>query len=74
MSWEITESDWTKVKGKIKTRWGKVTEAHLVGIAGKRDGLTSQLQESYGVSAEEAEIQVKSFEAHTKELRPKLDA
>ena len=74
MSWNITDADWTSVKGKIKSRWGKVTEAHLAGIAGKRQGLIGELQALYALSAEDAEGQVKSFEGHTKELRPKKEA
>lgn len=71
MSWDIDAEGWKLVRGKIKSRWGKINEAVLVAIDSKRDGLISQLQELYAVSAEEAEKQVKSFESHTKELRPK---
>jgi len=74
MSWNISETDWTSVKGKIKSRWGKMTEAQLVVIAGKREDLASKLQEHYAITAEEAENQIKSFEGHTKELRPKKES
>lgn len=74
MSWNISESDWTSVKGKIKSRWGKVTEGQLATIVGSREGLAGKLQEHYAISAEEAENQIKSFETHTKELRPKKES
>jgi len=74
MAWDIDEASWKLVKGKLKTRWGKLTESHLVAIDGKREGLVGKLQETYGLTPEEAETQVKSFEGHTKELRPKVVA
>lgn len=70
MSWDIDAEGWKLVRGKLKTRWGKINEAVLVTIDSKREALVSQLQELYALSAEEAETQVKSFESHTKELRP----
>ncbi|HJV93044.1 MAG TPA: hypothetical protein VJ572_06165 [Azonexus sp.] len=72
MSWDIDAEGWKLVRGKIKSRWGKVNEAALVIIDSKREGLVSKIQELYSVSADEAETQVKSFESHTKELRPKV--
>jgi uncharacterized protein YjbJ (UPF0337 family) len=74
MSWNIAESDWASVKGKIKSRWGKVSDADIAGIAGKREGLSTHLQEVYGITADEADKQIKSFESHTKELRPKAES
>jgi len=74
MSWEIDAEAWKLVRGKLKSRWGKLNEAALVAIDSKREGLVSKLQELYELSAEEAETQVKSFESHTKELRPKVAA
>ncbi|MBP5987112.1 MAG: hypothetical protein KA538_07990 [Azonexus sp.] len=74
MSWNIDAEAWNLVRGKLKSRWGKINEAALVAIDSKREGLVSKLQELYELSAEEAEKQVASFESHTKELRPKAAA
>lgn len=71
MSWDIDAESWKLVGVKIKSRWGKINNAVLAIIDGKRDVLVSQVEAFYGVSAEEAENQVLSFEKHTKELRPK---
>ena len=70
MSWEIDAEAWKQVGVKIKSRWGKINNAALTMIDSNREGLVSKLQELYELSAEEAETQVKSFESHTKELRP----
>jgi uncharacterized protein YjbJ (UPF0337 family) len=71
MTWENAESNWDEFKSKLKTRWGKITNTHLVSIAGKRANLLATLQEIYEISVEEAEKQVVSFEQYTKDIQPK---
>lgn len=71
MSWDFSDESWNTFKHKLKMRWGKISNAHLDEIAGKREKLLHVLKETYGVSDEEADAQVKSFEAYSKELRPK---
>ncbi|HEY3431078.1 MAG TPA: CsbD family protein [Rhodocyclaceae bacterium] len=72
MTWESAESNWEEFKGKLKVRWGKITNAHLDTIAGKRAALLASLQEIYGITAEEAEKQIVSFEEYTKDIKPKV--
>lgn len=62
MNWDKIEGNWKQMKGDIKTRWGKLTDDQLDVIAGKREKLAGQLQESYGIGREEAEQQIKEFE------------
>jgi len=38
--------DWKQFKGKIKEKWGKLTDSDLDQIAGKRDQLAGKLQKS----------------------------
>lgn len=71
MTWENAESNWKEFQGKLKVRWGKITNAHLESIAGKRASLLTTLQGVYGISPEEAESQVQSFEKYTKDIGPK---
>jgi uncharacterized protein YjbJ (UPF0337 family) len=70
MNWYIVEGNWKQFKGKVKTQWGKLTDDHLDVIAGKRTELAGKLQESYGISKDEAEEQIKSFEEINKDYRP----
>jgi len=67
MNWDIIEGNWKQFKGKVKARWGKLTDDHLDEIAGKRDELAGRIQEAYGVSKDEAEEQIKRFEDQTKD-------
>lgn len=70
MNWDIVEGNWKQFKGKVKTRWGKLTDDQLDVIAGKRTQLAGKIQEAYGVTQEEAERQIKSFEKLNKDYRP----
>jgi uncharacterized protein YjbJ (UPF0337 family) len=36
MNWDTVEGNWKQFKGKVKARWGKLTDDHLDEIAGKR--------------------------------------
>lgn len=67
MNWDIVEGNWMQFKGKIKQQWGNLTDDHLDVIAGKRDKLIGQLQESYGLTKEKAEEEIKKFESTNKE-------
>ncbi|MCD6026992.1 MAG: ral stress protein CsbD [Solimicrobium sp.] len=62
MNSDIFEGNWKQFKGKVQTQWGKLTDDHIEQIKGQRDVLLGKIQESYGVSKEEAEKQIKSFE------------
>jgi len=62
MTWEEIQGDWKMMKGKVKERWGKLTDDEIDIVAGKRDQLVGRIQKSYGIAKEEAEKQVKDFE------------
>jgi uncharacterized protein YjbJ (UPF0337 family) len=63
MNWSIVEGNWKQFKGKVKMQWGQLTDDQLDVIAGRRDQLVGRLQESYGITEDEAEKQIKRFEA-----------
>ena len=70
MSWEVIERDWMRFRGLVKDRWGKLTDHNLDAIAGRRDQLAGRLEEIYGMHADQAELQVRPFEAsHAGEQR-----
>ncbi|MBS1156927.1 MAG: hypothetical protein H6R07_2851 [Proteobacteria bacterium] len=71
MNWNIIEGNWKQYKGMIKARWGKLTDDHLDVIAGKRDQLAGKIQETYGLTQEEVEEEIKSFEERDKDDPPK---
>lgn len=69
MNWDIVEGNWKQFKGKVKAKWGKLTDDNLDVISGKRDQLAGKIQETYGVSKDEAEEQIKEFEEENQDIR-----
>lgn len=50
-----------EMKGKIKQKWGQLTDDELTEIEGNAEVLAGKLQVRYGVTREEAERQVNEF-------------
>jgi uncharacterized protein YjbJ (UPF0337 family) len=69
MNSDTLQGNWKQLKGKVKERWGKLTNDHLDVIAGKKDQLVGTIQEAYGVSREEAQRQVDEFAGQYTEYR-----
>lgn len=70
MNWDIVEGNWKQFKGRIRVRWGKLTNDNLDLIAGKRVELAGKIQEAYGITREEVEEQIKIFEEQNKDFKP----
>jgi uncharacterized protein YjbJ (UPF0337 family) len=58
MNWDRVEGNWKQFTGKVKEKWGKLTEDDLTVINGKQDQLVGRIQERYGVAKDEAQKQV----------------
>lgn len=68
MNWDRIEGNWKQFRGKMKEQWGKLTDDDFDVIAGKRDQLVGRIQESYGISKDEAERQVRTFESGLRDV------
>ena len=71
MNWDIAEGNWKQLVGRVDTEWGKLTEDRLRVTAGERVELAGRMQESYGISKDEADQQLKAFRQINKDCRPK---
>jgi uncharacterized protein YjbJ (UPF0337 family) len=70
MDWNFSEADWQQLRCEVHANWGRLTSGHLDVIAGKRAGLANKIAEVYGVTGDEAERQIRSFEARNQHPRP----
>lgn len=61
MNKDQLQGDWLNLKGKIKEKWGKLTDDDLKVIEGKRDQLAGKLQERYGYAKEQAQKELDDF-------------
>ena len=62
MDWDRISGDWTQWKGRVRERWGRLTDDHLDVVAGRRDQLAGRIQEIYGLSKEETERQLNNWQ------------
>lgn len=49
------KGEWSQLKGRIRKRWGRLTNDDLEQIAGDREILVGKLQERYGRGREQVE-------------------
>ncbi len=58
---DVIEGKWKELRGKVKERWGKITDSDLDRIEGKREQLVGLLQQKYGYAKEKAENEIDQF-------------
>ena len=61
MNQEQVEGNWSQLTGKIKEKWGLLTDDDLTVAKGRREALSGRLQERYGIAKEAAETQLDEF-------------
>lgn len=61
MNWDQVEGNWKEFKGKVREKWGKLTDDDVDKIAGKREQLSGKLQKAYGMGKEQAEKEINTF-------------
>jgi uncharacterized protein YjbJ (UPF0337 family) len=61
MNKDILEGNWTLLKGKVKTQWGKLTDDDITKVNGNYEQLQGLLQKNYGYQKEEADTEIKTF-------------
>ena len=61
MNWDQIEGKWKQYGGKVREKWGKLTDDDLQVVGGKKDQLVGLVQERYGIAKDEAQRQVDDF-------------
>ena len=61
MDWNRVEGNWKQVKGKVKEKWGQLTDDDLDTIAGRRDQLEGKIQERYGIAKDQVKKDIDSW-------------
>lgn len=61
MTWQEIAGNWTFYKGRIKERWGKLTDDELEVIDGEWDQLIGSLQVCYGMKRREVELELQKM-------------
>ena len=75
MNWQEIEVQWDQLKGRIRTKWGKLTDDDLMIIHGRYDQLLGKLKERYGYAKERAAREIDEFTRSCKSKKKRdLDA
>ncbi len=61
MNWDQLQGSWKEYKGKVREKWGKLTDDDLNTFSGKREQLVGRIQHHYGVAKEIAGRQTDEF-------------
>jgi uncharacterized protein YjbJ (UPF0337 family) len=61
MDWNRIEGNWKQTAGKIKEKWGKLTEDDLTQINGKREQFEGKIQERYGLAKDKVRTDVDTW-------------
>jgi uncharacterized protein YjbJ (UPF0337 family) len=53
MNWDRVQGDWKQFKGKVREKWGNLTENDVAALSGQRQQLEGILQERYGYTKDQ---------------------
>jgi uncharacterized protein YjbJ (UPF0337 family) len=62
MSRDVIKSQWTRLQGKLRARWSKLTYEDVSFGEGDRAYLAGRLKARYGITSEDAQLKVAQFE------------
>ena len=62
MNEDKIQGQWKQLAGKVKAKWGKLTDNDLKQAEGNSEYLAGLIQERYGIGRDEAKKQIHEFE------------
>jgi uncharacterized protein YjbJ (UPF0337 family) len=63
MNEDRIKGQWKQLSGKLKAKWGKLTDDDLAVADGDSEYLVGRIQERYGIARDEAERQLRDFDS-----------
>ncbi|HVJ78422.1 MAG TPA: CsbD family protein [Hyphomicrobium sp.] len=61
MNWDRIEGNWKQFSGKVKEKWGQLTDDDLTKVNGSREQLEGVLQQRYGYAKDKAKAEIDSW-------------
>jgi uncharacterized protein YjbJ (UPF0337 family) len=61
MDWNRIEGNWKQFSGRVKEKWGKLTDDDLTAINGRRDQFEGKIQERYGLAKDQVRSDVDTW-------------
>lgn len=70
MNWSNIESGWKDYAANAKQQWSKLSDQQISDTQGKREELSTKVQEVYALSKEETERQISDWQSKQVEKPP----
>ena len=61
MDWNRVEGNWKQLKGRVKEKWGDLTDDDLDKVNGQREQLEGMIQERYGIAKDQVRKDVDAW-------------
>jgi len=61
MNEDIFKGKWKEIKGKVKQKWGKLTDDDVTQMQGSYEELAGKLQKTYGYQKDQAKKEIDNF-------------
>lgn len=61
MNEDVLKGRWMQLKGKIRERWGKLTDDDVAQVQGSGETLLGKIREHYGRTREQAETELSEW-------------
>ena len=66
MNTEIAHGKWEEIKGKIRSKWGKLNDDEIESFKGNLDQLVGKIEQTYGYAKDFAEKEYNEFKSSLK--------
>jgi uncharacterized protein YjbJ (UPF0337 family) len=63
LDWNQIQNSWYKYVAAAKSQWIKLSEEQLRATRGRYDVLSARVQEAYGLTSREAEVQISAWQS-----------
>lgn len=65
-NWNEIASRWTRFSRDVKKQWGELTDEEIMYVNGRRENLAGKIQQTYGITLEEADRQIDEWASKVK--------
>jgi uncharacterized protein YjbJ (UPF0337 family) len=66
MDWDRIEGNWKQFAGKVKEKWGDLTDDEIAQTNGKREQLEGLVQKKYGYAKDKAREEIDTWSSGLK--------
>jgi len=61
MNWDRVQGNWKQFSGKVKEKWGQLTDDDLAQVNGNREQLEGKIQARYGYAKDQVKKDVDTW-------------